>query len=412
MNESEFRHITDPKILEAISEYRDRDPSTLALELSCHKHWPSRAIVEQVACRQKAKDKLPSWLAHNVLLDNTALQQASSEATARYKAALDICNGKTAIDITGGLGVDAAALSGKFEKFYYIDQNPVMCLMAGYNFKKLGVDNIVVNNNDGLKELATFRDHSFDMIYADPSRREGGRRVISLQNSIPDIPGNLDLLKRKARHILLKLSPMMDITETLRLLPGISVIDVVSHRGECKELLAILDTKKTDSESVMIRATQLDALGGVSYSLNRPFYQKLQPDTKPVGNYLYHPDPAFTKAEMVDVLCRTFHLFRLHPAVIYLTSDSLIPSFPGKIYQTKYVLPAHKRDITAYLKSTTIRRANIASRGFPETPELLYKRLKLKHGGNDYLIFTTDHNDQYIMIHSVPAETETSTKTN
>ncbi|HKI47344.1 MAG TPA: hypothetical protein VKA08_18580, partial [Balneolales bacterium] len=332
-----------------------------------------------------------------------------SEATARYKATLDICNGETAIDITGGLGVDAAALTVKFEKFYYIDRNPVMCLMAGYNFKKLGIGNIVVNNNDGLKELAAFPDHSFDLIFADPSRRAGGRRVISLPNSIPDIPGNLDLLKRKARHILLKLSPMMDITETLRLLPGISVIDVVSHTGECKELLVILDTEKTDLEPVMIRATQLDALGGVSYSLNRPFHQKLQPESKAVGSYLYNPDPAFTKAGMIDVLCHAFDLFRLHAAVIYLTSDSLIPSFPGKIYQTRYVLPAHKRDIASYLKNNAIRQANIASRGFPETPELLYKRLKLKHGGNDFLFFTTGHNDQYIMIHSVPAEISTET---
>ena len=407
MNESEFQHITDPKILEAISEYRDRDPSSLALELSRHKNWPTRAIVEQVSCRQKAKDKLPSWVAHDVLLDNTALQQASSEATARYKATLDISNGRTAIDITGGLGVDTAALSRKFEKLYYIDKNPVMCLMAGYNFGKLELGNIVVHNNDGLKEMATFPDHSFDMIYADPSRRAGSRRVISLANSNPDIPGNLDLLKRKARHILLKLSPMMDITETLRLLPGISVIDVVSYSGECKELLVILDTEKKGNYSAMIRATQLDASGEVGYTLNRPVHQKLPSKTKAVGSYLYNPDPAFTKAEMTDLLCHAFDLFRLHPAVIYLTSDSLVTSFPGKIYQTKYVLPAHKRDITAYLKSNTIRQANIASRGFPQTPESLYKRLKLKHGGNDYLLFTTDHKDQYIMIHCAPAETLT-----
>ena len=407
MNESEFHHITDPEILKAISEYRNRDPLSLALELSRHKHWPSRAIVEQVDCRQKAKDKLPSWLKYGILLDNTALQQASSEATARYKATLDICCGKTAMDITGGLGVDAAALSVKFKTFHYIDRNPVMCLIAEYNFEKLGLGNIVVHNNDGLKELTTYPDHSFDLIYADPSRRTDGRRVISLQNSVPDIPGNLDLMKRKARHILLKLSPMMDITETVRLLPGISVIDVVSHRGECKELLAILDTDDTDPESVMIRATQLDANGRVSYTLNHPFDQKIQSETKPAGNYLYNPDPAFTKAEMIDVLCREFDLFRLHSAVIYLTSDSLIPSFPGKIYQTRCVLPAHKRDIAAYLKSTMIGQANIASRGFPETPESLYKRLKLKHGGNDYLFFTTDHKGQYIMIHSVSAETST-----
>ena len=404
MTEEEFHHIINPDILRAISDYEDRDPAELALELSHRENWPSRAVVEQVACRQKAKTKLPTWLTHSVLLDNTALQQASSEATSRYKATLDSCKGKTAIDITGGLGVDATALSGNFETFYYVDQNPVMCLLAGHNFRELGLHNIEIDHCDGLEKLSSFPDDFFDLVYADPSRRKGSRRVISLQNSIPDIPNNLELLKRKAKRILIKLSPVMDITETVRLLPGITVVDVVSHRGECRELLAILDTGKTDAGAVTVRATQLHAGGDILYSLKRPLNQVSHATAEPVGKYLYNPDPAFIKAGMEDILCDRLDLFRLNPAVIYLTSDVLIPSFPGKIYETKQLLPAHTREISAYLKKHSISRANIATRSFPETPDSMYKRLKLKHGGNDYLFFTTDHNDQYIMIHSVPVE--------
>ena len=403
MTETEFHRINNPEILRIISDYQNHDPESLAFKLSGRKDGLSRAIVEQVACRQKAKQKIPGWLTDDILFDKTALEQASSEATSRYKATFDICKGHAAIDITGGLGVDAIAMSANFAVFHYVDQNPVMCLIASHNFERLHRPYIIVSNNDGLEELRKFPDYFFDLIYADPSRRIGGRRVISLRNSVPDIPGNLDLLKKKANHILLKLSPVMDLTDTIRLLPGISLIDVVSYEGECRELLVVLDSnRKKPANSVTIRATMLNGGGNVIHQLERSAVEHLHSETKPVGKYLYYPDPAFTKAEMLDDLCQSANISRIHASVIYLTSDVYLSSFPGKIYQMIRVLPSKTSGVVSYLKSNDILFANIITRGFPEKPDTVYKRLKLKQGGNDYLFFTRDCNDQYIMIHCVP----------
>ncbi len=403
MTEEEFYKIIDPEILRTVSKFENRDPASLALQLSKHNDWPTRAIVEQVSCREKAKSKIPEWISHGVLLDETALQQSSSEATARYKRNLPECRGTTAMDLTGGLGVDSAALSKHFNEFCYVDSNPVMCLLARYNFERLGLNNILVKNGDGLHILTGFPDNHFDLIYVDPSRRINGRRVISLQNSVPDVVANLDLLKRKAKRILLKLSPMMDITDTVRLLPEISYIDVVSYDGECREILVMLQS--TNNAYPFIRATQLDKKGEINYQLQRPINQSSQRRASRIGQYLYYPDPAFIKADMIDHLGQTMNLSRIHPSVIFLTSNALMSQFPGKIYQTIQVISAHAKDIRNYMKTKHITKANIITRGFPETPDLMYKRLKLAPGGNDYLFFTSSHNDQYIVIHSILGET-------
>jgi len=401
VTEEEFRKITDPEILQAISKYKDEDPASLALKLSKSRNWPARAIVEQVSCREKARSKIANWVSSGVLLDETALQQASSEATARYKKSLPECNGQYAIDLTGGLGVDTAALSENFNEFFYVDLNPVMCLIARYNFDLLGHKSIKIKNGDGLQILADFPDRHFDLIYVDPSRRINGRRVTSLQNSVPDVPGNLDLLKSKASRILLKLSPMMDITDVIRLLPGVSYIDTISYDGECKEVLVMVDAV-ADNDTPVIRATQLNQEGKIQYQLQRPFNQLSQCEITPVKKYIYYPDAAFIKADLIDQLGQELNISRIHLSVVFLTSDTPADTFPGKIFRTIQVIPAHTRDVRDYLKVLRLRKANIITRGFPESPDLMYKRLKLKHGGNDYLLFTSAQNDQYIMIHAAP----------
>ena len=74
-----------------------------------------RLVAEQIQARQKAREKLPTWYAHLALVFPAALsvEQASSEQTAAYKAAL--VSGGLLIDLTGGMGVDAAALGGQLE---------------------------------------------------------------------------------------------------------------------------------------------------------------------------------------------------------------------------------------------------------------------------------------------------------
>lgn len=405
MNEEEFYRIVTPEVQRIISEYKGCDPVKLALKLTGHDEWPTRAIVEQVSCCRKAAHKIPKWLERGVLLDETALQQASGETTAQYKAGLIDCKGRTAIDITGGLGVDAAALSGNFDRFYYVDLNPVMCLMARYNFDRLGLSNISITNGDALQILNDFPDGYFDLIYADPSRRSLGRRTINLQNSKPDISVNLGLLKSKTKNILLKLSPMMDITDAVRLLEDISFIDVLSFENECKEVLVMMNTvSKGSTDSVTIKATRLNSRGEIDYQLKGSVCEDLTSGTRPVGDYLCLPDPAIVKAGLVDRLCLDMKLFRIHSSVTYLTTDKFIRSFPGKIYRTVGVMPVNNKKVSSYLKAHQITKANIATRGFPGTSDLLYKRLKIKHGGDDFLFFTRDANDQYIMIHSVAAE--------
>ena len=79
-------------------------------------------ILNQIAAKQKAKDKLPTWFNRKNIIypSKLSIEQTSSEITAKYKA--DLISGKTLIDLTGGFGVDTYYFSKKINRVLHCEQ--------------------------------------------------------------------------------------------------------------------------------------------------------------------------------------------------------------------------------------------------------------------------------------------------
>ena len=196
--------------------------------------------------RRKLRFKVPQWYAVPGLQYPFRIsgEQCSSSETAFYKASVAARAGSRIADLTGGLGVDSWAFSKVAKEVLYNEMKPELAAAAERNYRELGVENVTVRNcrldPGNVNEVLDGFDP--DIIFLDPARRaEDGRKVFRLEDCQPDVLQLLPELFAAAPLVLLKLSPMADITLVCRQLQGVKEVHVVAADGECKELLLLLE---------------------------------------------------------------------------------------------------------------------------------------------------------------------------
>ncbi|MBR5395520.1 MAG: hypothetical protein IK144_10640 [Bacteroidaceae bacterium] len=370
---------------EFITQNKDADVHTLALNKA-----PTginlRYCLQQIEGRQTAQRKLPTWAKTNGIIYpvKLSMEQCSSEQTALYKQQLVtrlLPEGrKNMVDLTGGFGIDFSFLAQLFDEANYVEQNEQLCEIARHNFPLLGLSNIHVHN----KTCEEFIDGMglFSLIYLDPSRRDAaGRKMVALNDCTPDIEALKDKLLDHATTVLIKLSPMLDIQDTLRRLQNVSEVHVVSVDGECKEMLIVLCRKKQDT---IFYCTNIAAQTQTFSTEKR--------ETKPIiaphpEQYLYEPNASIMKAGVQNALCQAYNVRKLHPFSHLFTSPHFIENFPGRTFVIEDYCSFAKKDIKTMLAG--ISQCNLTIRNFPSTVAELRKRLKLREGGNIYLFATT-----------------------
>ena len=347
-------------------------------------------LVVQIISKKKSEKKLPTWFKTKDIYypKKIHIEQTSSELTAKYKA--NLINGESLIDLTGGLGVDSFYFSKKINHVTHCELDPLVSSIAKHNFDKLGSDNITTQLGNGLTILKN-SNQTFDCIYVDPSRRnEHKGKVFLLQDCEPNIPQHLELLFEKTNIILLKVSPILDITSTCKELRFVKEIHIVSIHNEVKELLFLLEKEFTNNihiKTINVTKTksqlfnfQLNTLYNTIYSL-------------PL-KYIYEPNSAIMKSGGFQEICNQFPVFKLHEHSHLYTSEKLIP-FPGRKFEVESIFSYSKKNIKNNLSE---KKANITTRNFPDSVMQIRKKTGLKDGGNAYLFFTKDKNDQLIVL--------------
>lgn len=384
------------KTKQFILEHINDDVFTLGFHAT---HYPDIDVptaIVQIEGRQKTKTKLPSWFANADLIypPHLALEQCSSEMTANYKATL--VEGDTMVDLTGGLGVDSAALARKFKTATYVEHQEELCELAIHNFYALGLNNITAIHADAVTYLNKM--NPVDLIYIDPARRnKQGGKVYAVSDCEPDLLTINETLLSKAQRVLVKLSPMLDVYAAMQQLKNVAEVHILSIANECKELLLLLDN--TPHTNPTIHCINLNK----SNTNNQAFSFKREEETTAncqyasfMGNYLYEPNASILKAGAFKIIATRLGIEKLHPNSHLYTSDALITNFPGKSFRVIGCSSFSKRDLHVHLSD--LKKANISVRNFPMTALELHKRLKLSDGGNDFLFATTLYNDQHVII--------------
>ncbi|MBT8315006.1 MAG: class I SAM-dependent methyltransferase, partial [Maribacter sp.] len=210
----------------------------------------NRELAEQIEAKNKCKNKLPSWYnSEKIYYPNKLnIEQSSSEITASYKSR--IVSGKSLVDLTGGLGVDSFYFSKKIKAVVHCEISKNLSEIAALNFKVLGAKNIRVEQIDGLEFIKGIT-NKYDWIYLDPSRRMvNSKKVFMLSECIPNVIPHLELLLTKSKHVLIKTSPLLDISIGLNKLGKVKELHIVAVNNEVKELLWVIQEGHSDKVKV------------------------------------------------------------------------------------------------------------------------------------------------------------------
>lgn len=385
-------HIIDSEVQDFIFEKSKQkiDITKLILSGSPYKHISIQELAQQISGRIKIKDKLPNWYCtKNIYYPPTVnLEQTSSEATAMYKS--NLVSGETLIDLTGGFGIDDYYFSKKLQTVIHCELNKETSLIAKHNFEVLGIQNIETHTINGLEFL---KNHTpVDWIYIDPSRRHDYKgKVFFLEDCLPNIPENIDLLFTQSQHILIKTSPLLDIKIGIQSLKYVKEIHVVSLNNEVKELLWILE--KDYTENILIQAVNIknSKTSTFTFILEEENSTQVLYDTP--KKYIYEPNAAIMKSGGFGSVSKSFGISKLHPNSHLYTADKKI-NFPGRSFELISIIPYQKQ----LLKKRGFNKANITTRNFPETVSQIRKKLKIKEGGDSYLFFTTDMNNTKMVL--------------
>ena len=381
--------------LSFIEENARADVRSLALQAKKYPQVDMTMAVVQIAGRQIAEAKVPSWYRTEGLLypKHLSMEQCSSEATAIYKAGL--VEGDTFADLTGGFGIDCSFLSRKFKQADYVERQSELCELAEHNFPLLGLK-IGVHNEDGVEYLKQM--HPVDVLFLDPARRDGhGGKTVAISDCEPDVSALEDLLVEKAKKVMVKLSPMLDLSLALKALKYVQEVHIVSVNNECKELLLILE-KSTDSLEIVIHCEQITSTGEHQHYAFTQEQERTSdcPLSAEVGAYLYEPNASILKAGAYRSLTQTYPVNKLHASSHLYTSPYYIEDFPGRRFQVEAVSGFGKKELKTLLQG--LEKANLTIRNFPSSVAELRKRLKLKEGGECYLFATTLSDESKVLI--------------
>ena len=430
------------KTKEYIKQHRNDDVYRLALAKT-PEGVDLQYALQQISAYQTLTKKVPSWAECDELIfpRQLSLEQSSSELTARYKAEL-ICDFMgnepfNHIDLTGGMGIDCYFIAQHTQNSHYVELNPELCQIAQHNFAYLN-PNISVHNTtaeeflnqstdnrvqstehrvqitddrvqstdksiaedskNAKSQLSTLNSKLSTLIYLDPARRgDHGQKLVSIADCQPNVIELLPQMFELTNKIVVKLSPMLDITRAIGELSHIEKLYVISVGNECKELLLLINKEyETNTE---IYAINIDNKGNKSDILKGTIPSESQINIShahAVGTYLYEPYAAHLKSGLYKTIAQRYNCEKLHQHSHLYTSNTLNNDFPGRKFEVKEVIPFDKKSAKALFKS--LQKANITTRNFPLTVNELRTQYKIKDGGETYIFATTLYDESKVLI--------------
>ena len=407
---------------EFIRRHAEEDVRQLALKGGQHPGVDMPLALQQIAGRQTARQKLPSWAAVDALSypPHLSMEQCSSEQTARYKAQLAarLCadfsketrrhdpnkahlpheKESSLVDLTGGFGVDFSFMACQFKRCIYVERQQALCELAQHNFTLLGLRQSEVVCADGVEYLR--RMNHATVIYLDPARRDRqGGKTVAISDCTPDLLSLKEQLTDKSLFVMVKLSPMLDWHQAVAQLETDEVkvceIHVLSVRNECKELLFVLSKQRQKPPTLhCVNDDQAFVCSADEPSVVTAPYVSSE-EMRP-GQYLYEPHASIMKAGCFSAVSAQLGVRKMAPNSHLFISDRDLPAFPGRKFRIQALSSMNKKELKSVLCG--VRQANITIRNFPLSVAELRKRLKLKDGGASYVFATTLADGRHVLL--------------
>lgn len=405
-----------------IDQHRNEDPVKLLLRYGkINNPIDYKFAILQILCRKKYNKKFNLFLINEYFLfpSQIAAEQATHSNIADFHASLN-GGAKEMLDMTGGLGIDSLSFATRGINVTVCETDQFKSEILKHNFKSFDIENFEVINKDSTQYLKETTKR-FDLIFIDPSRRDAeNKRVFKLEECQPNILEFQNHIFDKARRVLIKLSPLMDISEIIRNIRDIAAINIISLKGEVKEVLVEcvynddLNSNKIEFSAIDLGFDKNEIISEFRYSIEADEKFKILAQLNSTAEnylknyeditnyrYLYDPNAAIMKLKPWDFLQKKFQsLLKISPSTHLFLSNKLYTDFPGRILKIKDIMT--KKD----LKNLKGSQVNIVCKNFPKTPEQIRKDLKLKEGLGEFLYAFSCQNKMLNILASLTEDEE------
>ncbi len=345
-------------LINRLSQIRDVKKRRTFLEKKGISKPEIEKLLEEVHLQIKGKKKFPR--AHQMKFSRDGLAQASSKYVAEYrtwKMRQKLGKIQKSLDVGGGIGGDTIAMSLRW-KVLSVEINPVTMGMLKHNVHVYNTDkNVDFILGDILKLLDDIefqqKLEDIDCIFFDPSRRTKGKRTVKIEEYEPPL-SLLEKLNHFSQNMCVKIAPGVDLSR----IKYDCDIEVISYKGEVKEVVLWFGKFKSSSDEKAIIATKLPEK--ITWIQKSKSYSVPVSDPK---NFIYEPDPAFIKAHLISDIAEMYNLSQLHKKIAYLTSDSFIDIPILKCYRVLTYETLDYGSINKTLSKLNIGTVDLKARG-------------------------------------------------
>lgn len=400
---------------EWVKVHIDDNPSTLRLRYprNCD-GFDYEAAITQIECRRKFGKKLaatleafPDFYFPSVLSG----EQSTADVVAAFHASLAE-QGMPMADLTAGLGIDALHAAPKVSSVVAVERDADRAGALEYNAGGMGISNIKVVCEDcnafidNCIKASSAPKKPFATVFIDPARRAAdGSRVFALSDCEPDVVGMLPRLGALCNRLIIKASPMLDISHTIaEVSPRPSAVMAVGTPTECKELLVVVDFAETAAQT-RIEAVTLGPDGTVSsFAFTQQEEREAPPppvmDELSEGAFICEPNPMLMKTGAFRLVALRYGLSIFQANTRIFVADDVPEEFPGTVWRVIKVLPYASRIIKRFAAEYPV--INVAVRNFGMNADALRARLRVRDGGALRLYGFTDARQRRILAVTEP----------
>lgn len=389
-------YISNPQFLDFINSNINADTNALRLKNFKDLSFDAKFAILQIDCKNRIQKKLPEIFENKLFLFPNILstEQCTAQEIAKFHSTLFESN-ECILDMTAGLCIDSYYISQKVKSVTSLEINPETAVLSQFNMANLA-KNITVLNKD-CKDFITETNLNFTSVFIDPARRgDNNKRLFGLADCQPNIIDLIPLLRDKAKTLIIKASPMIDIIQSIENLNHcVTDIWVVSINNECKELLFKVDLhcSKKLTPNIHTLNYERDKVQTLSSSTINSRSVNTIPEC---GMYLYEPNKCIMKAKIFDTLEAVYNVSPIHKNSHLFLSTNLIVDFPGRCFVIEDIIPFKSNEIKHFKNKHP--QINVSVRNFKLTAEELKNKLKIKDGGEKYLFGSTDCYNNAILI--------------
>jgi SAM-dependent methyltransferase len=347
------RDLRDATLLPEVDRLRARVDPELA-----------RAALDIALLRRRAAGRLPH--AERLYFTREALEQATAAPVAAHRAARLAPLAPHVADVCCGVGGDALALAAAGARVTGVDYDALRLAMARANAAALGLDARITFVE---ADVLTGPPPAADAIFCDPGRRSEGRRVFDVEAYQPPLSRVLGW-RAQCPALCVKLAPGVARESLPR--GGGYELEFVSLDGELKEAalwcgpLAEVARRAT----LLTGDGQTHTLTGAEPSASAPHWTLSAPLA-----YLYEPDAAVIRAQLVTDLASRLGAAQLDAEIAYLTADERVETPFARAWRVLEWLPFGLKQLRARVRAYDPGAVTVKKRGSPLDTDALARQL-------------------------------------